>query len=115
MHDKDGETYHDTTLVPTKLTCGSDLDGVSHRSVCTAEVGEDLVPTVCRSATLVVEDTGSVNFNVPSSVNVVPDVATKTGRFEGCTLSVEVMAHSVISFKSNLVHEGTNSVSESAW
>lgn len=74
-----------------------------------------MVPTVCCSATLVLEDTGSVNLNVSSSVNVVPEVATKTGRLEGCTLPVEVMAHSVISLKSNLVHEGTNLVPESAW
>lgn len=90
------------------------MDGVTHRSVCTAEGGEDFVPTVCCSATLVLEDTGSVNFNVSSSVNVRPDMPTKAGRFEGCTFSVEVITHSVISFKSNLVHTVTNNVSESA-
>lgn len=62
LHDKLGDTYHDTTLVPTKLTCGSDLDVASHRSVCTTDVGEDFKPTVWCTTTYVSEDAGNVDL-----------------------------------------------------
>lgn len=59
-HDKDGDDYHDATLVPTKLTWGLDLDVVTYHSVCTSKVGEDLCPTVCCTTTVVSEEAGTV-------------------------------------------------------